>query len=96
MASKRRIRRKQCEGKKRYSDKEECEYTMRKVRKKNPSWQRLNTYKCKFCKGWHFGHTPKKVIKQIKGRKSATKDITDYKKFLSSLKIKFIDRIDLV
>lgn len=69
MASKRRIRRKQCEGKKRYLNREDCTFAMFKVNKKNQSWHRLNTYKCKFCKGWHFGHTPKKVVEYINKRK---------------------------
>lgn len=69
MASKRRIRRKQCEGKRRYSDKKECADSMSRVNRQNESWERLNVYKCRFCKGCHFGHMPGDVIAQIDKRK---------------------------
>jgi hypothetical protein len=55
MASKRRLRRKRCEKKKRYDTQEHANNDavalMRRVN------HRLSVYKCQFCKGWHVGHT---------------------------------------
>jgi hypothetical protein len=57
MASKRRIRRRQCSGKKRYATHQEAEGIMFKVihsGKKRGGW--LHVYSCRFCGGYHFGH----------------------------------------
>lgn len=61
MASKRRIRRKQCSNKRRYATRLEAEGTMKEVirkGKKHGGW--LNVYSCRFCGGFHFGHAPKR------------------------------------
>lgn len=68
MASKRRLRRKTCERKKRYVSKEECVKVMREVNSKNSFSERLSAYKCKLCNGWHFGHTPMKIINIINSK----------------------------
>jgi hypothetical protein len=62
MSSKRRIRRKQCDGKHRYS-KEEAEEEAKLKR-----WP-YHAYKCSFCKGWHIGRRPgRKAIVMIYGQ----------------------------
>lgn len=60
MASKRRIRRKACEGKKRHTSKENAEIAVRLTRKKfgGGMWC---SYQCPFCKQWHVGHIPGKL-----------------------------------
>ena len=59
MASKRRIRRKSCEGKRRFTNSTEALNAVHSVirnGRKRGGW--LNVYKCQFCKGYHFGHAP--------------------------------------
>lgn len=61
MASKRRIRRRQCSGKRRFASHDEANAAMQRLirsGKKDGGW--LHIYGCKFCKGWHFGHTSKR------------------------------------
>lgn len=53
MASKRRIRRKACEGKKCFDSQLSASRVTSRFRKQN-EW--LMTYKCKFCHNWHIGH----------------------------------------
>jgi len=50
MASKRRLRRKQCATKVRYSSRKEARQAVLR-----PS---LQIYKCPFCTGYHAGHKP--------------------------------------
>lgn len=57
MASKRRIRRKQCTGKKRFATSGEAADVMFSVirnNRKKGGW--LHVYSCRFCGGYHFGH----------------------------------------
>lgn len=59
MASKRHIRRKQCESKRRFPDHDSANSAMRLLifsGKKNGGY--LHVYKCCFCRGYHFGHAP--------------------------------------
>jgi hypothetical protein len=56
MASKRRIRRRRCDKKKRYKTKEEACKDIWILMKKQPG-DKFNWWKCKHCKGWHVGHT---------------------------------------
>lgn len=57
MSSKRRIRRKQCESKKRYSTREEAERAIAQIFYHSHGYPgKLNVYHCKFCGGWHVGH----------------------------------------
>jgi len=58
MSSKRKLRRKKCEGKTRYTTRDSAWCAARKLKKTLA--QNIRAYKCKFCKGWHIGHTPKK------------------------------------
>lgn len=67
MSSKRRIRRKSCEGKKRYDNEAEA--------RKQCNWfwyerdARLNVYKCKFCGGFHIGHPDRKTKRAIAAKR---------------------------
>lgn len=59
MASKRRIRRKQCGNKRRYPTSAAAMAEMQDVirnGRKGGGW--LNVYRCQFCRGYHFGHAP--------------------------------------
>jgi len=63
MASKRHLRRKSCEGKVRHESQEDA-----RVAIKRDFWnahERVGAYKCKFCGGWHVGHTPHKIRRAI-------------------------------
>lgn len=63
MASKRRLRRKACEGKVRYkSSKSAHNEAMRRSRM---TGHRLNSYRCEFCGGHHIGHMPYKIKQRI-------------------------------
>ena len=55
MSSKRAIRRKQCERKKRFFSRVEAQFEANRL------WDKMGKlgvrpYLCKFCKGWHNGH----------------------------------------
>ena len=54
MSSKRRIRRKQCTSKKRYPTQTDAVGEMIGIKKR--TGEKLHSYKCKFCNGWHIGH----------------------------------------
>lgn len=57
MASKRRIRRQACSGKQRFATSQEASDAMHALirsGKQRRGW--LNTYRCSFCKGYHYGH----------------------------------------
>lgn len=54
MSSKRALRRKQCKGKVRHETREFALIALRHTR----SYGNLSPYKCRFCGGWHIGHTP--------------------------------------
>lgn len=63
MASKRRIRRKQCGRKMRFDSHDLAAAAMFKLivsGKKNGGW--LHVYKCRFCHGYHFGHAMKQGV----------------------------------
>ena len=73
MASKRKVRRKSCEGKIRYNTVEEAEKARNHVFHKNPEIHRtyLNVYKCKFCGYYHFGHLDAKKQQGRNAKKRA-------------------------
>lgn len=63
MASKRRIRKKSCQGKRRFEDPQEAQQLAMKYG--------LVMYKCKFSsKHFHIGHPPKKIRISIAARKA--------------------------
>lgn len=59
MASKRRQRRKSCDGKVRYATENAAKSAAYQLAQLHG--ERMNAYKCQFCGGWHAGHTPAKV-----------------------------------
>lgn len=60
MSSKRRLRRKACDGKQRHESAAEGLQHIRELRRKDAvqgqHHGRINVYRCKFCKGYHVGH----------------------------------------
>lgn len=69
MASKRRQRKKACEGKRRFASVHEAERAMFALLKNRKNPTRLHimrSYLCQFCKGYHFGHTPRAVRRHIR------------------------------
>lgn len=68
MASKRRLRRKSCEGKVQYRSDEAAAAAA-----KSRSWatnSRIGKYKCEFGQHWHIGHTPKSVQRHTAARRA--------------------------
>lgn len=67
MASKRNLRRRSCEGKRRYETEQAARSAARLC-----SWMhdadRLTPYRCGFCGSWHFGH---RVQRDSRGRAAA-------------------------
>lgn len=61
MSSKRHLRRKGCGDKVRHATREAARaHLFGLVRKfDKPSSERLETYQCRFCRGWHVGHPPR-------------------------------------
>lgn len=54
MSSRRRLRRKACDGKVRHGTESEALRTMFAMR-----GRRLNVYRCSYCNGFHVGHRPR-------------------------------------
>lgn len=60
MASKRRLRRKACQGKVRYTCAADAQWAMRGLHF-GKGWQGyMQVYLCPFCKGYHYGHPPRR------------------------------------
>lgn len=57
MASKRAVRRKQCDGKVRHPTQAVAANARRALIKAKGWTGTINTYRCPFCGGWHIGHT---------------------------------------
>lgn len=63
MASKRHIRRRQCSGKVRHASRDGAVAALRSLIYASPSRRgQMNTYRCKFCRGYHIGHVADKTI----------------------------------
>lgn len=59
MASKRGLRRKACDGKRRYTSQEQAEAVARDTANYNHrhnDYCFIAAYRCPFCNGWHVGH----------------------------------------
>lgn len=56
MASKRRLRRKQCDGKRRYESAPDALAGIKALHRAKGYQGFLSVYRCQFCKGYHFGH----------------------------------------
>lgn len=69
MSSKRRIRRKACKGKQRFETLDAawtaCRSVVRQGRKRGTDPGSMNAYGCRFCGGFHFGHTPAALRKRV-------------------------------
>ena len=63
MASKRHVRRKQCEGKLKFPDQPAAQRAAASHMKTYGQW--MTGYRCKFCNGFHIGHPPKYVRQAI-------------------------------
>ncbi|RYM66295.1 hypothetical protein BSR03_01515 [Serratia proteamaculans] len=58
MASKRRLRRKQCEGKRRHKNFDCAMKEIRLLHQRHGHQGQLQPYRCPFCSMFHVGHTP--------------------------------------
>lgn len=56
MASKRAIRRKQCDGKVRHADAAAAMLARATLNRRKGYQGTMNVYRCAFCKGYHIGH----------------------------------------
>lgn len=57
MSSKRRLRRRTCERKVRHASEQDGLAALRSLRRSGDN-DVMNVYHCRFCGGWHTGHTP--------------------------------------
>ena len=68
MASKRKVRKKRCTGKKQYVNRPTAWQAVYAMRRKDQTG--LSIYKCSFCNRWHIGHKSRNYKQQrIKRRK---------------------------
>jgi len=68
MVSKRKIRKKQCTGKKQYMNRPIAWQAVYAMKRKSQTG--LSIYKCSFCNQWHIGHKPTNYKqRRIKWRK---------------------------
>jgi hypothetical protein len=67
VSSKRRIRRKSCKGKQRFDTLDAawtaCRRVIRHNAKKGYGTGPMNAYGCRFCGGFHFGHSPARAVR---------------------------------
>ena len=56
MSSKRRLRRKQCEGKVRHPDRDAALAHIFSLVRKGKARGLMSPYKCRWCGAWHMGH----------------------------------------
>lgn len=57
MSSKRRIRRKACKGKIRHADAASAWSALSALNRNKGYQGPMNAYACRFCGGWHIGHS---------------------------------------
>jgi hypothetical protein len=62
MGSKRNLRRKSCTGKTRFETSKMAHRAMSSMSHKEYRGK-MNVYKCRFCKKYHFGRAPKKHMR---------------------------------
>lgn len=58
MASKRRIRNRECTSKEKYESSSEGLTAIYHVKRRTGDTSKFNVYRCKFCKKYHIGHAP--------------------------------------
>jgi hypothetical protein len=63
VSSKRAIRRKACKGKQRFESLGDAWTALRSLIRRQAPTRPMNAYPCKFCGGFHFGHTPAELLK---------------------------------
>lgn len=61
--TKRKLRKKSCDGKVKYINEEDAERSAKAVHRKTGHW--IEAYHCKFCGGFHIGHPPFNVRQSI-------------------------------
>jgi len=61
MSSKRRIRRNECTGKQRFDTQKGAQAAIGRLRRNTGTTAWLSAYRCRWCSGFHFGHSPKGV-----------------------------------
>lgn len=71
MASKRHLRRKSCDGKKKYPNSAIASNAAFARGRISKSW--IIPYRCKFCGGYHIGHPPKHVRQSILAKRGFIK-----------------------
>lgn len=69
MSSKRRFRRRSCEGKQRHDSYKQGKKHLQSLVLSNKAYGLLNVYHCKFCKGWHVGRVDKRTRQAIKAKR---------------------------
>lgn len=57
MSSKRRIRRKACDGKQKFSSRKTALDTALHVKRRTGDQGYVQAYRCRFCSQFHWGHT---------------------------------------
>lgn len=58
MSSKRALRRRQCTGKQRFDSEADAIRAIRSLVRTQGHSGHISPYRCRFCGGFHFGHTP--------------------------------------
>lgn len=58
MASKRRLRRRECEGKARHTERGHAMIALRRLHQMHGHQGQLHVYRCPHCGGFHVGHRP--------------------------------------
>lgn len=61
MSSKRALRRRQCKGKVRYDSQMAAQAAIGRLRRNTGAMGWYSAYRCRWCGGFHFGHTPQRV-----------------------------------
>jgi len=65
VSSKRHMRRKACDGKRRHANHAEAVAHIASLyRSGRKTGGEMGAYHCHFCKGWHVGHTPAHIDKR--------------------------------
>ena len=68
MASKRHLRRKQCDGKIKYPDALTAHRSAGVASDRSSGW--ISSYKCEFCGFYHIGHPPKKIKRLLVAKRN--------------------------
>ena len=61
VSSKRRIRRRSCTGKKRYTTAPAAQAAISSLHHRKGYQGYMQVYRCSFCNGYHFGHPPRNL-----------------------------------